>query len=187
VDVVLLRWPAEAIGRGQLADRQVPRHLVIEEEVVPPEALDCLEDWIRMPAPEVDVRARIAALAVRAGRHLVTSPTLDADGVLRCRGTWVPLPAVVSRDRLTRAGWPQGAPGRNALDVHVLRLRRRIDPPRSGHPHRALPGGTSSKAVSSPRPRPTARVKSPATGRNSRNTLFINWVRTRNTASLRFP
>jgi len=124
VDVVLLRWPAEAIGRGQLADRQVPRHLVIEEEVVPPEALDCLEDWIRMPAPEVDVRARIAALAVRAGRHLVTSPTLDADGVLRCRGTWVPLPpvearltvalvdrfgAVVSRDRLTRAG------GRTAL------------------------------------------------------------------------
>lgn len=34
--------------------------------------------------------------------------------------------AVVSRDQLARVGWPQGAPGRNALDVHVLRLRRRI-------------------------------------------------------------
>ena len=34
--------------------------------------------------------------------------------------------AVVSRDHLARAGWPSGAPGRNALDVHVLRLRRRI-------------------------------------------------------------
>jgi DNA-binding response OmpR family regulator len=36
--------------------------------------------------------------------------------------------AVVSRDTLARAGWPDGAPGRNALDVHVLRLRRRVDP-----------------------------------------------------------
>jgi DNA-binding winged helix-turn-helix (wHTH) protein len=36
--------------------------------------------------------------------------------------------AVVSRDALSRAGWPQGAPGRNALDVHVLRLRRRLAP-----------------------------------------------------------
>jgi DNA-binding response OmpR family regulator len=35
--------------------------------------------------------------------------------------------AVVSRDALGRSGWPDGAPGRNALDVHVLRLRRRID------------------------------------------------------------
>jgi DNA-binding response OmpR family regulator len=29
---------------------------------------------------------------------------------------------------LARAGWPDGAPGRNALDVHVLRLRRRVAP-----------------------------------------------------------
>jgi DNA-binding response OmpR family regulator len=36
--------------------------------------------------------------------------------------------AVVSRESLARAGWPDGAPGRNALDVHVLRLRRRINP-----------------------------------------------------------
>lgn len=36
--------------------------------------------------------------------------------------------AVVSRDNLSRSGWPTGAPGRNALDVHMLRLRRRISP-----------------------------------------------------------
>lgn len=36
--------------------------------------------------------------------------------------------AVVSRDALARAGWPSGAPGRNALDVHVLRRRRRLVP-----------------------------------------------------------
>ena len=38
------------------------------------------------------------------------------------------LGAVVTRDALSRAGWPDGAPGRNALDVHVLRLRRRVAP-----------------------------------------------------------
>jgi DNA-binding response OmpR family regulator len=36
--------------------------------------------------------------------------------------------AVVAREALGRAGWPEGAPGRNALDVHMLRLRRRLSP-----------------------------------------------------------
>jgi DNA-binding response OmpR family regulator len=35
---------------------------------------------------------------------------------------------VTSRDLLVRAGWPAAPPGRNALDVHVLRLRRRLHP-----------------------------------------------------------
>lgn len=110
---------------------------------MPPGLLDCLEDWIRVPASEIDVRARIAGLIGRAGRHGAVAPSLDADGVLRYGTGWVPLPpvesrltaallgrfeAVVSRDALTRAGWPDGGPNRNALDVHVLRLRRRINP-----------------------------------------------------------
>src|SRR3546814_12262755 len=36
--------------------------------------------------------------------------------------------AVVSRDALARAGWPTGSPGRNDLDVPVLRLRRHVAP-----------------------------------------------------------
>ena len=36
--------------------------------------------------------------------------------------------SVVSRDGLGRAGWPDGPPGRNALDVHMVRLRRRVQP-----------------------------------------------------------
>jgi DNA-binding winged helix-turn-helix (wHTH) protein len=36
--------------------------------------------------------------------------------------------AVVHRDALAATGWPEGSPGRNALDVHMLRLRRRIAP-----------------------------------------------------------
>ena len=84
------------------------------------------------------------ALAVRAEAHVVPGrPELDDDGVLRRGAVWVSLPpvearltaallerlgTVVSREALARAGWPDGAPGRNALDVHVLRLRRRIGP-----------------------------------------------------------
>jgi two-component system OmpR family response regulator len=143
VDVVLLRWPAEASRREQLIARGAPRLLLLEADVGPPEAGDCLEDWIRVPATEADVSARVRSLAQRADVHDAGAPSLDDDGVLRCNTAWVPLPpvegrltdallsrfgAVVSRDSLSRAGWPDGAPGRNALDVHVLRLRRRIAP-----------------------------------------------------------
>ncbi len=112
---------------------------------------DCLEDWIRVPAQESEVRARVEALAVRSQAHMPKGgngdtparPVLDDFGVLRVNGSWVALPplearlaeallerlgAVTSRELLIRAGWPTAAPGRNALDVHVLRLRRRLQP-----------------------------------------------------------
>lgn len=138
----MLRWPAESTRRDFLADGLAPRLLLVEDGALPPPPTDCLEDWIRVPASEHDVRVRLEALAARAGRHSERlAPDLDADGVLRFGAGWVPLPpvearltaamlerfgAVVSRDVLSRAGWPDGAPGRNALDVHVLRLRRRL-------------------------------------------------------------
>jgi DNA-binding response OmpR family regulator len=143
VDVVLVRWPTEGPRREQLKARSAPRLLLIEADAEPPAATDCLEDWIRVPAAESDVTARVRNLATRSGCHDSGSPSLDGDGVLRYNTAWVPLPpvearltdalldrfgAVVSRDNLARAGWPDGAPGRNALDVHVLRLRRRIGP-----------------------------------------------------------
>ena len=141
VDVVLLRWPVERSRRDRLQAEGVPRLLLLDSAIDPPEVLDCLEDWIRVPAVEIDVQARVAALSVRSAEHSAEGPALDGDGVLRFAGTWVSLPpvetrltrafvdrfgAVVSRDMLGRAGWPDGPPGRNALDVHVLRLRRRL-------------------------------------------------------------
>lgn len=141
MDVVLLRWPEENRRRERLTEEQVPRLLLVEEGEPPPEGDDCLEDWIRVPASEADVRARVAGVAVRARAHVDPLPDLDHDGVLRFSRTWVSLPpvearltralverfgAVVSREALARAGWPLGAPGRNALDVHMLRLRRRL-------------------------------------------------------------
>ena len=85
--------------------------------------------------------ARLAALEARATRHAPSVPTLDADGVLRFDTAWVSLPPVEARltralvdasarssaaRRLLRPGGPKAPPGRNALDVHVLRLRRRL-------------------------------------------------------------
>jgi DNA-binding response OmpR family regulator len=142
-DVVLVRWPAEADRRGRLVNEGTPRLLLVEDGHRPPQPEDCLEDWIRVPSDEGDVRLRIDALAFRADHHVADVPDLDGDGVLRYGPSWVSLPpvearltralvdrfgAVVARDALARAGWPDGAPGRNALDVHVLRLRRRLTP-----------------------------------------------------------
>jgi DNA-binding winged helix-turn-helix (wHTH) protein len=143
-DVAVLRWPMEADRRTRLVADAVPRLLVLDLDARPPLPEDCLVDWVAAAASETEVRARVAGLGAR--RRLLDAadpPHLDPDGVLRMAGRWVALPpvearltsallgrfgAVVSRESLASAGWPDGAPGRNALDVHVLRLRRRIAP-----------------------------------------------------------
>jgi len=142
-DVTLVRWPTEKDRRETLQQLGVPRLLVLDRDAAPPSTLDVLEDWVRQPVSEPDVRARIDNLANRAGRAATTPPEIDADGVLRHQGQWVSLPpveariataltsrfaSVVRREVLTTAGWPDVAPTRNALDVHVLRLRRRLEP-----------------------------------------------------------
>ena len=143
VDVVLLRWPAESARRVELQGTGQPRLLMLEDGVAAPTLEDELEDWIRVPASEGDMRARIDGLRRRTEARATPVPDLDEDGVLRCGSDWVSLPpvearlmaalldrygAVVSRDALAKAGWPAGSPGRNALDVHMLRLRRRVSP-----------------------------------------------------------
>ena len=60
-------------------------------------------------------------LATNSGREFATR-------ALRGAGLLDRFGAVVSREQLAKTGWPRGAPGRNALDVHMLRLRRRIAP-----------------------------------------------------------
>lgn len=143
MEVVLVRWPSDDDARARLRDAGVPRVLLVEGAAAPPTVLDDLEDWIRVPADEVDLHARVHAMERRLAARATAKPELDDSGVLRFNGGWVPLPpvearltevllqrsgAVVSRDALGRAGWPEGPPGRNALDVHVLRLRRRLGP-----------------------------------------------------------
>lgn len=141
--VVLLRWPEEEGRRAALRSGQVARLLLVDQGAPPPDVADELEDWIRVPSSELDVQARVTVLDRRARARGDAVPSLDGDGVMRTGDGWVSLPpvearlasalverfgTVVSRDALTRSGWPENAPGRNALDVHVLRLRRRLAP-----------------------------------------------------------
>ena len=142
MDVVLVRWPEEDARLRQLRETGSPRLLLLNGESEPPESADFLEDWIRLPADDRDVRARVARLASRSETQQ-PAPQVDGDGLLRYRGRWVALSpvesalaitlvdrfgAVVGRDTLARRAWPEGTPTRNALDVHMLRLRRRISP-----------------------------------------------------------
>jgi DNA-binding response OmpR family regulator len=139
MEVELLHWPADEQRRAQLGRDGVPRILLVDPEARPPVTPDPLEDWIRLPVDHDDLEARVSALHRVVGRV----PVLDDDDVLRCSGNWVALPPVearlvavlverfgkvVGRDLLLEAGWPDEEPRRNVLDVHLVRLRRRLEP-----------------------------------------------------------
>lgn len=141
MDITLIRWPAEAARLPELRDSELPRLLLVDEDADPPLVIDELEDWIRVPAPEQDLRARVESLSRRATSAGRCLPEIDEHGVVRYRSGHTAVPpvearlaevlidhfgAVVSRDALSEAGWPGGHANRNALDVHVLRLRRRL-------------------------------------------------------------
>jgi Transcriptional regulatory protein, C terminal len=145
VNVEVVRWPADAQRLAELREMRIPRLLVVADgdgDAELPLPVDCLEDWVTSSAPEWEVDARRQALVLRSGEHAVR-PLLDEDGLLHHRDAWVSLSpveqalagvlldrfgAVVTREMLADRAWPSGVPTRNALDVHVLRLRRRIAP-----------------------------------------------------------
>ncbi|ANP56743.1 hypothetical protein AVL59_24205 [Streptomyces griseochromogenes] len=112
----------------------------MEPATPPPVCVDPLEDWVRAPAGERDLQARRAALQARAERR---KPMLDEHNVLHHAGRALPLAAgeadlvrllldnyrsVVDRIELATRMWPEGTDRRNALDVRVLRARRRLAP-----------------------------------------------------------
>jgi len=138
----MVRWPEEEDRLTGLQTTSTPRLLFVEGGGEPPDSGDCLQDWVRVPVDERELRSRVTALVARAERH-GRRPEIDGDGLLRFRTRWVDLPrvehalaaalvdrfgAVVGRETLARAAWPQDRPSRNALDVHMSRLRRRIAP-----------------------------------------------------------
>jgi DNA-binding response OmpR family regulator len=135
-----VRWPADRRRLTELRSSGRPRLLLLDDGVKPPVIADPLEDWIRVPALEADLQARVAGLQRRAANAV--PPEIDEVGILWVDGAWAALPpvearlvqamldrfgTVVSRDALAAAAWPDAAPGRNALDVHILRLRRRLE------------------------------------------------------------
>jgi DNA-binding response OmpR family regulator len=132
----------EANRREHYRKLGVLRLLVLDQNHAPPKCLDIREDWIRVPATRQDLWARIATLRARAQR--ISVPSLDQDGVLRMHGRSVTVSLteanllaafiadygeIVAREALrARVVDDGGLASRNALDLHIKRIRRRIQP-----------------------------------------------------------
>ena len=140
--VRLVRWPEERELLEQLRAEGTPRLLLVRPPAPPPEVLECEEDWVRLPADDGDVRARVLALAARSSRHR-PGPQVGGDGRLRYGSQWIALSPielrlarvlterfgeVVTSDVLAGAAWPDEGLNEGALRVHLTRLRRRLRP-----------------------------------------------------------
>ena len=138
-DVFVLRWPEEVDAVERLRHLGIPRLLLVEHGITPPSVTGCIEDWIRLPADDVDMRARLAALHERAARH-PPAPVVEESGCLWHRGATVFLSPVdeqvaraliehlghpVSAEELRACAWSDGGSD-TALRVHISRLRRRL-------------------------------------------------------------
>ncbi len=140
-DVVVVRWPEQRADAERLARLDRPHLLLVEPGVAPPELDSCMADWIRLPADDIDVRARLSALEARARQH-PAMPTVDDYGEFAYGGKRVFLSPtdqrvadvlVTSFDRavpeaeLFRRLW-DGAGEPSKVRVHISRLRKRIEP-----------------------------------------------------------
>jgi DNA-binding response OmpR family regulator len=61
----VVRWPAEGRRRHELAQAGIPRLLVITDDSTVPSDLAADEDWVRLPASEQDIAARLQHLGNR--------------------------------------------------------------------------------------------------------------------------
>src|ERR1700761_2304441 len=121
-DVVVVHWPEQQDEIPRLAEQQVPRLLLVAPAADPPDTADILQDWVRLPGDERDVRARLRGLRGRADRaRREASPRLDGHGRLMFAPSWVQLSpiherlvrrlldadqGVVAEEELLQAGWP---------------------------------------------------------------------------------
>lgn len=138
--VRFVRWPAESNIREECKALQHLCLLVVEHGAPPPEQVSIYEDWVRPPIVPEDLEARVSQLAARA--VLNEKPVLDPAGILYFRDTSVtlsptqcemltPLVArycqLVYRNELRKILEQCGASSSsNAIDLHVMRLRRRL-------------------------------------------------------------
>jgi hypothetical protein len=116
--------------------------LVVEGGVPAPICSDVREDWVRAPVTDDDLRVRIATLRAKSDAYRL--PHVDPNGVLRFGGRSITVSrtetdlleclvrqfgVLVTREAL-RDCLPDrpGGASRNALDLHIMRVRRRIRP-----------------------------------------------------------
>jgi DNA-binding response OmpR family regulator len=139
-DVVIVRWPENDIEARYLDRAGVAHLLVVAPDAPSPDIESCVEDWIRLPASDDDIRARLATLQRRGRRHPIR-PNLDPYGRLSYGGDDAylsPLEQQIAQvlvdnfDKTVHeapllAVWPDRAtPVR--LRVHISRLRKQLQP-----------------------------------------------------------
>ena len=146
MDVVLVRWPEENLHLGELRGTGTPRLLLVGPDAAPPDSVDPLEDWIRLPADDQDVRARVATLEARASNGLA----VPGDRRGRTAAVQRPLGLVVAgRARARRcAGRALRRRGRAGADGPTRVADRCADPQRA---RRAHPAAASSHRAARPR------------------------------------
>jgi DNA-binding winged helix-turn-helix (wHTH) protein len=142
-DVKFVRWPAQANLRDLCKRQGIPCLLVVEGGAEPPLCSDPREDWVRAPISRTDLEARVAALRQRARTR--RTPVLDSSGTLYFDARWVTISttqtelmelfvehfeSVVPRHELRQCLIKSALsnPTRNSLDLHIMRLRRRLVP-----------------------------------------------------------
>jgi Transcriptional regulatory protein, C terminal len=138
--VAVVRWPAESDVLDLVRSLGTPRLVLVDEGARPPLSVDPAEDWVRLPATEEDIAIRTTVLAARAAQRPL-APQVSGDGRLVHQGRWVALSQleeemvarmaesfgeVVPTEELMDTG--EGRLSVNAVRVHIMRLRKRIEP-----------------------------------------------------------
>lgn len=138
--VALVRWPEDAAAIEHLRAVGAPRLVLVAAGEDPPAGDDCVEDWVRLPVSDEEVRVRANALAGRAARHL-PRPVVNGDGRISFRGVWVAVSdteepviqvlveafgEVVDGRLLAHAVDPPLSP--NAVRMQIMRIRKRLGP-----------------------------------------------------------
>jgi hypothetical protein len=137
-EVEMLRWPGDSARRQVCADSDVPCLLLLEEGVTPPMSSHPLEDWIRVPADELDLVARVRRLESLASRGPgVERPRVDEEGILHVGSSWSALSlAEAALARRLTAAFGQLVTRRDLLAA----LNRPGPTPVGGSPGGAQPG-----------------------------------------------
>ena len=143
MDVALIQWPSDEGLRQEMAETRQPRLLLVDSDAEPPDCVDVLEDWVRLPVSRVDRNARIRTLESRVEGSTPPIPALNGSGTLEYRGARTQLSAiqadlvglmlerfgaVVSREELALVAWPDADTSANNLDVTMGRLRKQLVP-----------------------------------------------------------
>src|SRR5262245_7094439 len=142
-DVVLVPWPEEHDEAPRLVGAGVAVLYLVDSEDEPPSVMSCLEDWVRVPGDDRDIRARIAALEVRAAVH-TSRPHVGRLGTLHYRAHAVAFggsQAAIARalsahvgevvaDAELRAAASEHAPStpETSLRMEITRLRSSLRP-----------------------------------------------------------